>query len=111
MRRGAARKAEVSRCKDRTPGFLGSTGVQEQGAWRHARKIHTCKGRALMRNTEEFKPEVRPGDAGIQEAEAGGSKTRFSSSVNPYFKIKKEKRSGAWLRARTLESSRKRQRT
>lgn len=49
-----------------------------------------------MRNTEEFKPEVRPGDAGIQEAEAGGSKfkARLSSSVNPYFKIKKEKRAG-----------------
>lgn len=47
-----------------------------------------------MRNTEEFKPEVRPGDAGIQEAEAGGSKfkARLSSSVNPYFKIKKRKR-------------------
>lgn len=113
MRRGAARKAEVSRCKDRIPGFLGSTGEQAQGAWRHARKIHTCKGRALMCNTEEFKPEVRSGDADIQEAEAGGSKfrTRLSSSVNSYFKIKKEKRAGAWLRARTLESSRKRQKT
>lgn len=66
-----------------------------------------------MRNTEEFKPEVRRGDAGIQEAEKGGSKfkVRLSSSVNPYFKIKKEKRAGAWLGARTLESSRKRQRT
>lgn len=41
-----------------------------------------------MRNTEEFKPEVRPDDTGIQEAEAGGSKfkARLSSSVNPCVK-------------------------